>query len=141
VRRAAAILVLAVLPAASPAAAGGDGRIDYTLHCRGCHGADGAGAAEAVPSFRGQLARFLRAPGGREYLVRVPGTSQSELSDARIAALLNWMLREFSPGEMPADFTPYDEDEIARLRRPPLTDVLTVRHRLVQALEALGDPP
>ena len=38
-------------------------------------------------------------PGGREYLMRVPGTSQSELDDAQTAALLNWMVREFSPAE------------------------------------------
>ena len=56
---------------------------DYMLHCRGCHGPDGAGLPGAAPYFRGQLARFLSVPGGREYLVRVPGTAQSELSDAR----------------------------------------------------------
>ena len=76
------------------------------LHCRGCHGPDGAGAPGAAPSFRGQVAKFLCVPGGREYLVRVPGTAQSELDDARTAALLNWLLREFSPDEIPADFSP-----------------------------------
>ena len=68
------------------------------LNCRGCHGPDGAGAPGAAPSFRGQVAKFLSVPGGREYLIRVPGTAQSELDDAHTAALLTWLVREFSPG-------------------------------------------
>jgi len=120
-----------LLPAA---AAGADSRADYMLHCQGCHGPAGAGMAGAVPSFRGQLGLFLGVEGGREYLVRVPGTSQSELSDARIAALLNWMLGEFSPAEVPAGAAPYTEEEVARVRRPPLVDVVEVRRRLVEAI-------
>lgn len=119
-----------------PAAARADSHADYMLHCQGCHGPSGAGMEGAVPSFRGQLGRFLRVEGGREYLVRVPGTSQSELSDARIAALLNWMLREFSPGQAPEGVAPYTEEEIARIRRPPLTDVVEVRRRLIEAIAA-----
>ena len=119
---------------ASPAAA--DPQIDYMLHCRGCHGPDGAGAPGAAPTFRGQVAKFLGVPGGREYLIRVPGTAQSELSDARTAVLLNWIVRQFSAAEMPADFVPFSEEEVARLRRPPLTDVVAVRRSLVRAIEA-----
>ena len=90
-------LAAALAWSASPTAvAVADPRVDYMLNCRGCHGPDGAGAPGAAPSFRGQLAKFLWVPGGREYLVRVPGTAQSELDDARTAALLNWLLHEFS---------------------------------------------
>jgi mono/diheme cytochrome c family protein len=129
----AAALALLALGGAGAAAA--DPHSDYMLHCQGCHGPDGGGARGAVPSFRGGVARFLAVPGGREYLVRVPGTSQSELSDARVAALLNWLLREFSAAEMPADFVPYEEAEVSRLRRPPLTDVDGERRRLLAAME------
>jgi len=114
-----------------------DSRQDYILHCRGCHGPDGAGAAGAVPSFRGEMARFLQVEGGREYLVRVPGTAQSELSDARIASLLNWMLYEFSPAQIPPDFRPYTEEEVARLRRP-LVDVAAMRARLFAQFDGVG---
>jgi hypothetical protein len=113
-----------------------DPQTDYMLHCRGCHGPDGAGAPGAAPSFRGHVAKFLWVPGGREYLIRVPGTAQSELSDARTATLLNWIVHEFSAGEVPADFVPYTEAEITRHRRPPLTDVVVVRRDLVRAIEA-----
>ena len=119
--------------AAAPALA--DPQTDYMLHCRGCHGPDGAGAAGAAPSFRGQVAKFLWVPGGREYLIRVPGTAQSELSDARTAALLNWMLHEFSAQEIPGDFVPYSAEEVTRHRRPPLTDVVAVRRDLMRAIQ------
>ena len=131
VRRGAMLLVGAVLVLATTRA-GADPAADYALNCRGCHGPDGASAAGGAPSFRGEVAKFLRVPGGREYLVRVPGTAQSELDDARTAALLNWLVREFSPAEVPADFVPFTAAEVARYRHAPLTDVDTVRRALVR---------
>jgi hypothetical protein len=119
----------------------GDPGVDYVLQCRGCHGPDGSGAPGAAPSFRGQLGRFLWVPGGREYLVRVPGAAQSELDDARTAALLNWLLHEFSPGEIPPDFAPYEEEEVARERRHPLIDVQATRRELLQAIAAHDSVP
>jgi mono/diheme cytochrome c family protein len=117
-------------------AAFADPQTDYMLNCRGCHGPDGSGIAEGAPSFRGYVAKFLWVPGGREYLIRVPGTAQSELSDARTAALLNWILQEFSPNQIPANFAPYTADEVARLRHSPLTDVGAVRRALAEAIAA-----
>jgi len=122
------------------ASASADPRVDYMLHCRGCHGPDGAGAPGAAPSFRGQLGKFLLVPGGREYLIRVPGTAQSELDDARTAALLNWLVREFSRDEIPAGFVPYDSAEVARNRHAPLVDVWATRHELLVAIDAAAPP-
>jgi hypothetical protein len=134
VKRAGASLLALLAVLATGGAAVADPSVDYVLHCRGCHGPSGNGAPGAVPSFRGELAKFLAVPGGREYLVRVPGTSQSELSDARIAALLNWMLAEFDPEHAACGFSPYSAVEVARLRRPPLVDVESVRGKLVEAI-------
>jgi len=117
-----------VLGAASAAA---DPSIDYMLQCQGCHLADGSGAPDSVPALGG-LARFLAAPGGRAYLVRVPGAAQSPLDDQRLAAVLNWMLRRFDPEGVPEDFVPFDAEEVARVRRPPLTDVAGERARLLE---------
>ncbi len=135
--RRAALLTGIVLGAllASPAVA--DAESDYILHCRGCHGPDGGAAPGAAPSFRGQLGRFLWVPGGREYLIRVPGTAQSELNNARTAALLNWMLHAFSAAEMPAGFVPYSEEEVSLHRRQPLMNVVEVRRGLIHAIQAL----
>jgi hypothetical protein len=132
--RAATLLIALCVGAlvASPAVA--DPQTDYMLHCRGCHGPDGGGAPGAAPAFPGQVAKFLWVPGGREYLIRVPGTAQSELNDARTAALLNWIVHQFGANELPSDFVPYSEAEVTRHRRPPLTDVVAVRGALIRAI-------
>jgi mono/diheme cytochrome c family protein len=109
------------------------------LHCRGCHGPDGSGAVGAVPSFREHVAKFARVAGGREYLIRVPGTAQSELDDARIAALLNWILAEFSAAEVPPNFAPFTAEEVAHHRRQPLTNPDLVRLELTRAIESLDN--
>jgi mono/diheme cytochrome c family protein len=94
---------------------------DYVLECRGCHGARGEGAG-SVPSLA-QSARFLATPRGRSYLVRVPGVAGSQLSDARVAALLTWVLRELaSDPPAPAEFAPFTAAEVARERARKLLD-------------------
>jgi hypothetical protein len=132
-------LLVAYLLFASAAAA--DPRLDYMLHCRGCHGPDGAGVAGAAPALRGEVAKFLTVPGGREYLVRVPGTAQAELDDGDVAVLLNWIVREFDPEAVPEGFVPYDGAEVGALRRQPLSDVIAIRRDLVAAIEAGAPPP
>lgn len=133
VRLAAAALIGVAFAARSAAA---DPWVDWTLHCRGCHGADGSGAPDAVPDLRGSVGRFLRVPGGREFLVRVPGVAQSELDDVRLAALLDWMLATFSPDELPRDVAPFRPEEVAAGRAEPLADVESVRSRLLREIEA-----
>ena len=115
-----------------------DPRVDYMLQCQGCHLADGSGSPGAVPDLRGSLGRFLAAPGGREYLVRVPGAAQSPLSDPRLAALLDWMIREFGPAEAAAELEPYRAEEVARWRADPYLEVQTVRRELIRRIEALS---
>ena len=111
--------------------------IDYMLHCRGCHLADGTGSPGSVPSMAGLVGKFLWVPGGREYLVRVPGSAQSPLSDASLADVLNWMIREFGPASVARDFVPFDGEEVARYRDPPLTDVEELRRDLLRRIEAV----
>jgi mono/diheme cytochrome c family protein len=103
----------------------------------GCHRADGGGTEGVVPPLAGSVGRFVAVPRGRAFLVQVPGTSQAPLSDADIAALLNWLLPEFSRAELPADFVPYTAEEVARYRQTPLTDVSGVRRELLAAIEAV----
>ena len=139
-RQALALLCgLAGLPALGDDPAGVDdplrARTNYMLNCQGCHGADGAGnAAAEVPRMKDFVGNFLRVPGGREFMVRVPGSANAALSDAELAELLNWLLPRISPDEMPADFVPYDASEVARLRRVPETDVAGRRAALIEAM-------
>jgi len=117
-----------------------DPRVDYMLQCQGCHLADGSGAPGAVPDLRGSLGRFLAVPGGREYLVRVPGAAQSALTDQRLAAVLDWMIREFGPEEAAADLEPYRAEEVAGWRAKPYAEVQTVRRELLSRIDARSAP-
>jgi len=131
-------LLAAVAVPAVPAAARAP-RIDYMLECQGCHLPDGGGRPDVVPSLRG-VGRFLRVPGGRAYLVRVPGSAQAPLDDASLAAVLTWMVREFGPPEVAERMQPYTAEEVGRLRARPLLDVVPVRRELLRRLEELGAP-
>ncbi len=108
---------------------------DYMLKCQGCHRPDGSGDAASNPPLTGKVARFLAAPGGRDYLGRVPGVATTDLDDKRLADLLNWTLYRFDRAHVPADFKPYDAIEIGRLRKAPLrADASKMRADLVVRL-------
>jgi len=111
-------------------------QFDYMINCQGCHLPDGSGNPERqVPAFPGQLGKFLWVPGGREYLVQVPGSALSGLSDDGLAGVLNWMLETFSPNELPADFKPYTGAELHEWRQSPPVDVGGVRQGLLDRIE------
>lgn len=102
---------------------------DYALHCSACHTAEGGGTPGLVPSLR-ELAPLLALPGGREYLVRVPGVAQAPLSPDRIARLLNWVLAQYSGLAVEPR---YSAEEVEVLRRSPLRDPIGFRAALVAA--------
>lgn len=111
---------------------------NYMLMCQGCHLADGTGTPQKVPALKDQVGRFLQVAGGREYLIQVPGTSQSPLTDQEVAAVLNWILEKFSSAELPADFQPYTTDEVAHFRYEPLANASEVRAGLLHKLKRKG---
>jgi mono/diheme cytochrome c family protein len=130
------VLVFALI--SSTVSATGRAQVDYMLNCQGCHLPDGQGfPARNVPALSNHLGKFLHVDGGREFLVQVPGSSQSNLPDERLAAVLNWMLMTFSPNELPKKFQPYQADEIHRLRQAPLVEVTKVRQRLLYEITLL----
>lgn len=106
---------------------------DYQMHCQGCHTPDGVGAM-AVPRLQGHIGNFLASETGREYLVRVPGAATSALDDARLAAVLNWMLLEFGGDSLPENYDRYSAGEVARLRQHPLNEVDAYRVALLAEL-------
>jgi hypothetical protein len=63
--------------------------------------------------------------------VQVPGSANAPVADAALADLLNWMLLTFSPNELPENFAPYTEAEVAALRKNPLMEVENLRAGLV----------
>lgn len=113
--------------------------VDYMVNCQGCHLPDGTGMeVRGVPSLRDHMGRFLSVEGGREFLIRVPGAAMSDLDDARLAAVVNWMLQRFSPNEVPEGFDPYVAQEVATLRASPLIDVKGERAALLRRIDAVA---
>lgn len=137
VRRPWILCLVALL--ALPVMANERQRINFLLHCSGCHQPDGSGSpANDIPDMRGRIGHFLNLPEGRSFLVQVPGTAQSSLGDGETAELLNWMVATLSGKEVPADFQPYTRAEVARLRATPLLDAAAVRASVVGRLRQLG---
>ncbi|HSN83155.1 MAG TPA: hypothetical protein VLS88_11290 [Polyangiales bacterium] len=122
-----ALVIAAVLLASSTAAADSLAEHDYILNCSGCHRMDGSGS-RVVPSLHA-MRELMGMPGAREYWVRVPGAAQAPLSDARLAALMNWLVTRFT-GRPPAP--PYTPEEIATLRSTPLRDPVAHRDTLAR---------
>lgn len=140
-----AVVLALALPFAPPvlaakqASADNLGRQYYVLNCAGCHQFDGTGSkSHEIPNMRGVVGYFLHVPEGRAFLVRVPGTSNSRLTDAEIATMLNWLVHEFSPKQIPPDFKPYTTEEVTRLRHAPLDDVAATRAAIVKKLATMG---
>ena len=114
---------------------------NWVLNCQGCHRLDGSGSDATAPSLAGTVAKFLRVPGGREYLARVPGVATSPLSDADLAEVMNWMLWRYDREDLPSNFQPFTAAEIGPLRSRPLRlEAAGMRRDLLSKAAASGQP-
>jgi cytochrome c553 len=113
---------------------------DYMLYCMGCHGAEAQGVAGKIPPLAGALARFMRTSEGRNYVLRVPGAANSALSDARLAAVLNWLAERYGAPDEPRP-APFAAEEVTLARRVPLANVQAARREVVRNLAATGAAP
>jgi cytochrome c553 len=113
---------------------------DYVLFCMGCHGTDAQGVPGKIPPLAGSLALFMRAPEGRDYVLRVPGAANSALSDAQLAAVLNWLAERYAAANAPPP-APFTTEEVTRVRRTPLANVQATRREVVRSLAASGAAP
>jgi len=109
-----AVAVGATLLAATGALAQSVPETDYVLQCRGCHGPEGAGVPGLVPGLE-RMTELLATESGRARLLQVPGIRQASLSDARLAALLNWAAIRFARADGGAPRA-IDAEEVARRR-------------------------
>ena len=125
-------------PGAESVATVSHARGQYVLHCAGCHGMDGAGSSIGnVPDMR-RLGQFLRLPGGRDFIIQVPGVMVSGLNDEEVAKVTNWVLAYLAPGSAPPNHQPYDAAEVQRARQTPLLDVAAKRAKLVRLAQDNG---
>ncbi|HEX2138888.1 MAG TPA: hypothetical protein VHG33_04155 [Woeseiaceae bacterium] len=109
--------------------------VNYMLHCMGCHLPDGSGGPPDVPDVRGEMGCLLSVEGGREYLVQVPGAAQAPISNAELAAVVNYMLETFNADTLPGEYAPLTETEVAGWRKDWLPDVAAVREELMARVE------
>lgn len=140
---AVALLTAAPAGAADPDAAAPlhhyqGAELDWTLRCGGCHGIHGQGTPGHVPQLADFVGHFTRHPDGRDYLMRVPGVVRTRLDDARLAAVLNWLLASLSPDQVAADFAPFTPEEVASAREAPLAEPQATRARLIADLQSMG---
>ena len=110
-------------------------RQNYILNCQGCHLPDGSGSEGNVPKMNDFVGYFLHVPGGREFIVQVPGAAGAPISDQELADVMNWMLLNFSKNELPDQFIPYSAEEIAKLRKEPLIDMHHRREELIARIK------
>jgi len=123
------LLTMGLLLLALPARADSYEEHDYILNCSGCHRMDGRGS-RTVPSLLA-MTELLGKPGVRAYWAQVPGVAQAPLTDARLAALLNWLVKQFT-GQSPNP--PYTDNEVKRLRSTPARDPVARRSKIRDAI-------
>lgn len=126
-------LVLALICAT----AGADehrGRINYMLHCQGCHLPDGTGIEDRIPQLKNFVGLYLHDEDGRAYVINVSGVATAPLPDDQLSELINWMLVNFSAKELPEPFRPYTASEVSELRKQQERDPEARRTRILDRL-------
>lgn len=130
-----AVFLLGVLSLSSLVTANDQrAQVNYMIHCQGCHLPDAIGFPGRVPRMKDFAGYFLHSREGREFLIRVPGVSTSSLADDEIAELINWLLVTYSTPQLPANFEPYTEPEVARLRADPEGDPEATRRTILKQI-------
>jgi len=129
-----ALCLVGTVAAASPAQ-------DYVMNCRGCHGEGAEGVPGKVPPLAHTLVQFMRSTAGRSYVLRVPGASNSMLSDTQLAAVLNWIAADFGRDQLPESAPPFSVQEVAASRRMPMVSLQATRRAVLKELAASGSAP
>ena len=130
-------MAIALLLASVAPDAGADdnrARINYMLHCQGCHLPEGEGIEGRVPPLKDFVGFFPHSDDGRAFLINVSGVATSALDDEQLSELVNWILRSFSKEELPKPFRPYMASEVAELRKKPELDPQARRTRILKDL-------
>ncbi len=118
-------------------------KANYIERCGGCHGVDGRSVAALVPDLKHTAGYFLCDEEARAYVARLPNVAFSQINDADLAAMLNFVVLDLGARDGPpqpgaAAPRPYTAAEVGRLRRTALTipDLKAYRQRIVGRLVA-----
>ncbi|MGC1342383.1 MAG: cytochrome c [Candidatus Binataceae bacterium] len=133
------ILIAIVLMLTLGGMARASGARVFAANCAVCHQSNGQGVQGTYPSLAGTVGNYVHTQAGRAYLVQVVSFGMNgaivshgaqyngfmqpwtQLSDADIAAVLNYILTSFNPKILPADFKPYTAAEVKHLRATHLS--------------------
>ena len=133
----AADLPLNKLPLSAPPAHMSP-RATYLGRCGGCHGVDGHSADGLVPDLKNTAGYFLCDDATRGYAARLPNVAFSQISDADMAAMLNYVMFDLGGKSAPATARPYTAAEVSRTRRQPLTITGLKAYRRAVVAEAIA---
>ena len=107
-------LAVGIVPAAN--ADDHRARINYMVHCQGCHLPEAVGFVGKVPRMKDFVGYFLHSRAGREFVIRVPGVATASLPDDELTEMMNWLLLTYSADQLPQPFVPFSTEEVAALR-------------------------
>ena len=105
-------------------------QLNYMLNCQGCYARDGRGLGD-VPALKGFVGNFLSSNEGRAYLIRVPGSANSPLTDLELAEVVNWILFTMGDKSLSDAFKPLTPEEVQTYREQPILDAKAERSRLL----------
>jgi hypothetical protein len=110
----------------------------YLVRCGGCHGPDGLSRTSLIPDLKDKAGYFLCDPAGRDYVSRLPNIVFSRITDAEMAALMNYVSFDLGGGSAPPHARAFTAGELGRARRNALTipDLEAYRGRIVDGLIA-----
>jgi len=153
-----AIAAVAMLALAAGVRAAGGSEL-FASNCIVCHQPDAKGVQGIYPPLADMVGNYVKLKAGRAYLAHVPsfgltgvivtnGESLdsnmpplSQLSDADIAAVINYVLTKFNQPLLPADFKPLTADEVHGYRAKAMSEneVHNERDALLAALRKAHD--
>ncbi len=110
---------------------GNSARINYILHCQGCHAVDGKGSVGGAPDMTEFGQAFLESTKGRRFFIQVPGSSNSSLSNRELADVLNYIASELIQYRAKKIFT---ETEVASARGEKIGNVVSFRKQLIDGV-------
>jgi hypothetical protein len=125
------LFIVSIIVCLLSISAGASPKSDYMIHCMGCHAMDGNGLPPEVPAFDSTLGDIVGKPGGRAYLIQVPGASQSPIDDERLAKVLSWLLHQYAEDDLPQNFRDISTLEVSKFRSVTLQNPALDRARLL----------
>jgi hypothetical protein len=125
------LFIVSILMCLLSMSTGASPKSDYMIHCMGCHAMDGNGLPPEVPAFDSTLGDIVGKPGGRAYLIQVPGASQSPIDDERLAKVLSWLLHQYVEDDLPQNFRDISTLEVSQFRSVTLKNPALDRARLL----------